>query len=441
MNKNMLGIVFGTFIVAIVLALPIGLSIGLATVLPNFINPKFPVDMIDIIQAMVRGIDSTPILAIPLFMLSGAIMTRGGISKRLFDVFALIAGRRTAGMPIAVIVTCLFYGAISGSGPATCAAVGYMTIPLLVSLGYDKVFSAAIVTAAGGLGVIIPPSIPFIFWALLNPNASVSNMFLAGIIPGILIALCMSVYAFMYCKRNGEDKLKIEANYNELRKRGVWNVLKEGFWALLTPVIILGSIYGGIATPTEAACISVFYALIVCIFVYKTIDFKNLMTLLKQAVASYAPLVFIIGLSTAFARVLTFLKAADVFSSFITSTISSPVVFMLTLDVILLILGMFMDVGPAMMILAPVLAPITQMYGLNITYVGIVFVVCLAVGFVTPPFGLNLFVSAPLIDTPVMTLGKKSVPFIISFLIALLIITLVPNISLFLVGGGPWFLG
>ena len=424
----MLGVVFGVFLVSMVLGLPMAVAMGTATFMPQLLDSSFPGTMQYIVQGMVGGLNTTPILAIPLFMLSGALMTRGGISKKLFDIFAYIAGKKTAGVPCAVVITCLFYGAISGSGPATCAAVGAMTIPILVELGYDQVFSAAIVATAGGLGVIIPPSIPFIMYALFT-NGSVGAMFIAGIIPGCLIALVIMLYCWIYCKRKGEDKAKIAANYERLKQRGFLRVFLDGFWAVLTPVIILGGIYGGIVTPTEAACVSVIYALIVCLFIYKTIKPKDVLQLLKDAIGSYAPICVLIGLATGFSRILVLVRAADAFQVLLAYFLTSRVSFLLFVIVLLLILGMFMDVGPAVVILAPMLLPVAQSFGIGQVHLGIIMVVDLAVGFVTPPFGLNLVVAAPLGGTNVATLGKKALPFIACFIVALLLIAFIPAIS------------
>lgn len=425
----MLGLVFGAFLIAMLLALPMAVGMGIATIIPQLVSSSFPGNMNYIIQGLIGGLNTTPILAIPLFMLSGALMTRGGISRKLFDIFAIFAGKKTAGIPCAVVVTCLFYGAISGSGPATAAAVGAMCIPILVELGYDKVFAAAIVATAGGLGVIIPPSIPFIMYGLFT-NTSVGDMFTAGILPGCLIALTIMAYCWFYCKRHGEDKAKIQANYNALKGRGFGHVFLDGFWALLTPVIILGGIYGGYVTPTEAACVSVFYALLICLFVYKTIQVRDIPRLLKDAIASYAPICMLIGLATGFSRVLVLLRASDVLQEMMATFIHSSVSLFLVINVLLLILGMFMDVGAAVVIIAPILLPVAVSFGIHPVHLGIVMVTNLAVGFVTPPFGMNLFVTAPLVKTPVATLGKKALPFIACFIIALLMITFIPAISL-----------
>ncbi|MGE4276974.1 MAG: TRAP transporter large permease [Lawsonibacter sp.] len=425
----MLGLVFGVFLIAMLLALPMAVGIGIATLVPHLLNSSFPGTVNYIIQGMVGGLNTTPILAIPLFMLSGALMTRGGISKKLFDIFSIFAGTRTAGIPCAVVVTCLFYGAISGSGPATAAAVGAMCIPILVELGYDKVFAAAIVATAGGLGVVIPPSIPFIMYGLFT-NTSVGDMFTAGILPGCLIALTIMAYCWYYCKHHGEDKAKIAEKYNALKQRGFVHVFLDGFWALLTPVIILGGIYGGFVTPTEAACVSVFYALIVCLFLYKTIRLRDIPQMLKDAITSYAPICMLIGMATGFSRILVLLRASDALQQLITTFIHSSLSLFLVINVLLLILGMFMDVGAAVVIIAPILLPVAQSFGISPVHLGVVMVTNLAIGFVTPPFGMNLFVAAPLVNVPVASLGKRALPFILCFILALGLITFIPQISL-----------
>lgn len=428
----MISSIMVVFAVALVIGLPIGLAICMAALAPGIINPEFAADAQYVIRMILAGADSTPILAIPMFMLSGSVMSRGGISQKLFDVFAYFFGKRTAGMPCTVIVTCLFFGAISGSGPATCAAVGGMAIPVLVSLGYDKVFAAATVSTAAGLGVIIPPSIPFILFGL-STGASVGSLFIAGIVPGLLVAALLMIYAYIYCKINGEDKEKITASVDALHDKGLFKLLKESFWAILTPIIILGGIYGGIVTPTEAATISVLYSLVVCIFIYRSITAKELLIILKESVRSYAPLLLVISVTTAFGRVLSLTGAPQMLADFLIKTYgNSQIPFLLSLAVVLLIIGMFVDVAPAILILAPMMVPVSQALNINEVHMGVIVVVALAIGFVSPPFGLNLFVAAPMVQTPVMTLAKKCTPYIIAFLIALLIIILIPQVSLIL---------
>lgn len=422
-------LLFIIFVIGLVIAIPVSITLGITSVLPSVFDPSFTVGAKYLIRAMFGGLDSFPLLAVPMFVLSGIIMAKGGISRKLFDIFAYFLGNLTAGMPCAVIVTCLFYGAISGSAPATVAAVGSMTIPILTSLGYDLTFSTAIVAVAGGLGVIIPPSIPFIMYGMAS-GASVSNLFLAGIIPGLMIGGLLMFYAIFYCKRNGEDKAKIHAEVKRLHDKGLFKVVKESFFAILSPVIILGCIYSGIASPTEAAVISVFYALFISLFVYKSICIKDIWSILQEAVKTFSPILFILAASTAFSRVLTLMQVPQTVSEFISSNFQSPVLILLVINLFLLIVGMVMDTTPAILILTPILLPVVTNLGMDPVQFGVIMVVNLAIGFVTPPIGVNLFVASSLTDVPVMTIAKKAMPMIVYFLAALLLITFIPALSL-----------
>ncbi len=410
-------------------AIPISVSLGLVSVLPGAFDGSFTASASYIIRSMFGGIDSFPLLAVPMFILSGIIMARGGISKRLFDLFAYFIGDKTAGLPCAAVITCLFYGAISGSGIATVAAVGSMTIPLLVELGYDKKFCTALVAVAGSLGVIIPPSIPFIMYGMAS-GCSVSDIFIAGIIPGILIGVLLMVYAIIYCKRRGEDKEKINAKIGELRAKGLWKVFKSSFFAVLSPVIILGCIYSGIASPTEAAVISVFYSLVISIFVYKSLRVKEVFGVFREAVKTYAPILFILAASIGFSRVLTLMQVPQTVSEWISAHFSNGVLILIVINILLLIVGMIMDTTPAILILTPILLPIVESFGMDPIHFGVMMVVNLAIGFVTPPIGVNLFVASSLTDIPVVDIARRSMPLIGFFLIALVLITFIPQISL-----------
>lgn len=427
----MIGSVFVVFVASLALGVPIAISLGFTALSASFFVPSLPADSVYIFRSMVTALDSYALLAIPLFILSGNIMAKGGISRKLFDFFSYFIGNKTAGLPIAAIVTCLFYGAISGSGPATVAAVGSMTIPLLLELGYDKKFVIPMIAVAGGLGVIIPPSIPFIVYGQ-SSGASVGDLFLAGILPGILIALCMIIYAYFYCKKKGEDKEKLQANTQALRAKGFWPMFKDSFWSLLTPVIILGGIYSGIVTPTEAANISVIYALIVSLFIYKTLKFKDLAAVMKNTVNTAAPILLVVSIATVFGKVLTFMQAPQLISNAITGTFTSKVSILLVINAILLVVGMVMDTTPAILILTPIFMPIIQLIGVNPLHFGIIMVVNLAIGFVTPPIGINLFVASSMTNMSVMEISRRAIPFIIAFLMALMLITFIPEISLFL---------
>ena len=423
------GLLFILFVIFLIIAIPVGITLGITAVLPHIFDPSFTVGAKYLIRAMFGGLDSFPLLAVPMFVLSGIIMAKGGISRKIFEIFAYFFGRLTAGMPCAVIVTCLFYGAISGSAPATVAAVGSMTIPILIGLGYDKTFSTSVVAVAGPHGVKIPPSIPFIMYGLAS-GASVSDLFLAGIIPGLVIALLLMGYAIYYCRKNGEDKVRIQAEIGQLHEKGFGKVFRESFWAILSPVIVLGCIYSGITSPTEAAVISVFYALIVSLFIYKEIKVSDLWGILVEAIKTFTPILFILAASTAFSRVLTLMQVPQTVSSFILGNFSSKVVILLVINIFLLIVGMVMDTTPAILILTPILLPIAQGIGMDPIQFGVIMVVNLAIGFVTPPIGVNLFVASALTDVPVMEIAKKALPMIGLFMVALLLFTFVPAFSL-----------
>lgn len=426
-----LGVFFLIFAVLLLIGLPIGVTLGMTAILPSLFNSGFAANPQLVIRSMLSGVDSFPLLAVPMFIISGIIMARGKISEKLFNMFAFFVGNKTAGLPIAAIITCLFYGAISGSGPATTAAVGSMTIPLLVGLNYDKTFITAMIAVAGGLGVIIPPSIPFIFYGM-SSGESVGSLFIAGILPGVLIGCILSLYAYYFCKKRGEDKDKLNEFTKDLKSKGFWVVFKDSFWALLSPVIILGSIYSGIASPTEAAVISVFYSLFISIFIYKTMKIKDISALLLESINTYTPIMFILAAAMGFARVLTFLRAPQIVAEAITSVASGMIGVMLVINILLLFVGMVMDTTPAILILTPILLPIAQAVGINPIHFGIIMVVNLAIGFVTPPMGVNLFVASSMTDISVMKIAKAAMPFIIGFLVALIFITFMPQISLLL---------
>lgn len=425
--------VFIVFLVGIALSVPIAISMAIGTFFPYFFLGGKGAPLDQLINFAVSGADSTPILAVPLFILGGVIMAKGGISRRLFNFFSYFIGNIPGGLPCAAVITCLFYGAISGSGPATTAAVGGMCIPFMVDLGYDRQWSAGLVAVAGGLGVIIPPSIPFVLYSLAT-SVSTGALFLGGILPGILIGVAIMAYAVFYCITKGEDKERIHAKMKELRGNGFLHLLGESWAALLCPVIVLGGIYSGYVTPTEAATVSVFYAVLVSLFLYRSIAPKDVWGLLTSSVATYGGLAFVLAYATAFGRVLSLTRATKAIESFIVSNFHSRFSVLTVLVIIFLILGMVMDTGPAIIILSPILLPAVMQLGVNEIHFGVVLVCCLSIGLATPPFGLDLFVAGNLADEPPMAVAKKAIPFIIAFLVALVMIVYIPAISLVLLG-------
>lgn len=427
----MSGMVLIVFVVLVVISIPIASSMAITSFLPWLADSSFAAGPVYLIRSIASGLDSVPYLAIPMFILSGTIMSKGAISEKLFDFISYFIGKKRAGLPCAVIITCLFFGALSGSATATVAAVGSMTIPVLVALNYDKVFATALVAVAGGLGVIIPPSIPMIVYATVA-GVSVGDMFIAGIIPGVLIAVCLMLYTYYYCWKHGEDKERINEVVDKIRAKGFGKLLRESFWALLTPVIILGSIYGGLATPTEAAVISVFYSLIVSLFIYKSLKPKDLIHIFKESVEYCLPALFILATAAAFARVLAILQMPQNLGIWIGSTFGTKMTLLIAINIFLLFLGMVMDTTPAIVIVAPILAPIVTSMGVNAVHFGIIVIVNLAIGFVTPPIGTNLFVASSVSGVEVLAIAKKAIPFLLFFLVALILITYIPALSLLL---------
>ncbi len=417
-------VVFGALIVSLILTVPIGFSLGIASL--SYILYTKQLTFGFITQNLVTGSDSFPIMAIPFFVFAGELMGGGGISKRLLNVASVYFGRIQGGLAIVTVVVCMFFAAISGSGPATVAAVGGMVVPTMLQKGYDKKFVLALIAAAGSIGVIIPPSIPMVVYSVTT-NSSVSKLFMAGFIPGILIGLVLIGYSYYFARKMGYQ--------GDAEPFTVHRALKETWdakWALLSPIIILGGIYGGIFTPTEAAAVSVIYSLIIGCLVYKEMDFKQLLNVTRNACETTATILIVIGCAAGFSKVLTLGRIPTTVATFLTSLTDSKILILLLINVLLLIVGCFMETLCAIMILAPILFPVVTALGVDVTHFGIIMVVNLAIGFITPPLGVNLFVASRVGETTLDNVIKGIIPFLVLMIITLMFLTYIPSISLFL---------
>ena len=417
-------VVFIALIISLVLTVPIGFSLGIASLAYIFATDQLTLGFVA--RNMVTGTDSFPIMAIPFFVFAGELMGGGGISKRLLDVANVFFGRIRGGLAIVTVVVCMFFAAISGSGPATVAAVGGMVVPTMLEKGYDKKFVLALIAAAGSIGVIIPPSIPMVVYSV-TVNSSVSSLFLAGFIPGILIGLVLIVYSYVYARKAGY-KGDTEPFSIGRALREVW----RGKWALLSPVIILGGIYGGIFTPTEAAAVSVIYSLIIGLFVHKELNFKQMLDVTKRSCETTATILVVIGCATGFSKVLTLGRIPTTVATLLTTMTDSKVLILLLINLLLLLVGCFMETVCAIMILAPILFPVVTALGVDPIHFGIIMVTNLAIGFITPPLGVNLFVASRVGETTLDVVIKGIVPFLVLMIATLMLITYVPAISMFL---------
>ncbi|MGJ9383790.1 TRAP transporter large permease [Salipaludibacillus sp. CF4.18] len=418
-------VLFGTFALFLFLTIPIGIALGLATLVTMLYSGALPLGFLS--QGLVTSIDSFPLLAVPFFILAGEIMSKGGLSDRLFKVANTIVGNKTGGFAIAAIITCLFFAAISGSGPATVAAIGGFMIPAMVRHGYDKKFATAVICAAGSLGVIIPPSIPMVIYGVVG-GVSISNLFIAGIIPGLIVAFGLILWTYLYSRKMGFTGTDTKFTFNEFFK-SVW----DAKWALLVPIIILGGIYGGIFTPTEAAVVAVVYGLVAGVFLYKELRIKDLPKILSDSALTTATVLIIVGTATAFGRLLTVEHIPTQVAGAMLSISENPIVIILLITLLLLIIGCFMDTVAAIIIVTPILLPIAVNIGYDPVHFGIIMVVNLAIGFITPPLGVNLFVGSGITGLSIESLAKAIFPFFIAMIITLLIIVFIPQLSLFLV--------
>ena len=412
---------FLIFFILLMLSVPIGYAIGIATLITLISFSNIPITMIA--QNAVAGVDSFPLLAIPFFMLAGNLMSSGGIAKRLVDFFESIIGHITGGLGMVTVVVCMFFAAISGSAVATVSAVGAFMIPEMVTHGYSKSFSAALTAAAGTIGVIIPPSVPFVIYGVVS-GSSITELFTAGFLPGILMGVALIIICYIVSKKNG-----YKGTDKKISLKDILISFKKAFWAILSPVIILGGIYSGKFTPTEAAVISVVYSFVVGVFIYKELDFKGAYTAFKDAIVVNGATTFMVGLSTAFAALLTMEQIPAKIASFILSISNNSFIVLLLINIFLLLVGMFIDNIPATIILTPILLPIAISFGMSPITFGIMLTMNLAIGFCTPPYGIDLFVASAISKVGIDEISKQILKMIVSLIIVLLLVTYIKPVT------------
>lgn len=420
-----IALLLGLLVFFLAISLPIGIAIGLATAITMALTSPIPLTLLA--QTCFTALDSFPLLAIPFFMLAGSLMGYGGISKRIVGFAESLVGFMIGGLAQVTVVACMFFAAISGSGPATVSAIGSFMIPAMKEKKYDASFAAALTAAAGSIGVIIPPSIPFVIYGVMS-GASVGEMFIAGIIPGILIGFSLMFVAYFMAKKHKYPRSEISFSL-----RNVLYSFKDAFWALLVPVIILGGIYGGVFTPTEAAVTGVVYAIFVGKFIYKELDFKTTKAAFLDALVVNGAVSFMLGLSMAFATYLTMEQIPVKVGNWIISISDTPFVVLLLINVMLLIIGCFVDNISSMIILTPIFLPVMKQIGIDPIHFGLFMTVALAIGFVTPPYGANLFVASAVSGEKMPAICTKIVPFIAIMIFDLILITAFPPLSMALV--------
>ncbi|WP_042423162.1 TRAP transporter large permease [Comamonas granuli] len=411
-----------TMALCFALSISVAVSIGLASILGIQVANA---NMLLSVKEMFGAINKFPLAAIPFFILAGNLMETGGISRRLVDFAKSIVGGVQGGLPMTCVLTCMIFAAVSGSSVATTFAIGAILIPALIKHGYPTSYAAALQATSAELGVIIPPSIPMILYGV-SAEVSIGELFIAGFGPGLLISGALMLFVWGYCKYKGWGK-----NDGDGRMpfgRALW----QAGWALLMPVIILGGIYGGVFTPTEASAVAVFYALVVGMLIYREIGVVDLLAVLRKSAVSSAVIMFIIANAGLFAFLITRAGVPDAIGRWLEQVLQTPALFLLGVNLALFVIGMFIETSAAIIVLGPILAPVAQHFGIDPVHFGLIMVVNLALGMITPPFGVNLFAACTVARISLDRIVAHLLPFVGVILACLMVITYVPQLSLFL---------
>jgi len=405
------------------MGLPVAFALASTSILTIAIFTDIPLSIT--VQRMFGSLDSFPLLAIPLFILAGTLMATGGISKRLVNLASAFIGHIPGGLAGVTIIACMIFGAISGSSAATCAAIGGIMIPVMIEKGYGRTFSGATTAVAGELGSIIPPSIPMILYGATT-GTSIGALFVAGIVPGIFLAIILIIFVLIVSKRKGLVG-EIKTTWKEQ-----WEAIKDSTLALFMPFIILGGIYGGVFTPTEAAAVAVAYALFIGIFIYKELKLRDLVKIFHEAALTTATIMVIIAAAGVFSWFLTINSIPQQVATLIIGFTDNAMTFLLIINLLLLIVGMFFEASSAILILAPILFPIALKYGIDPVHLGLIFTVNLSMGMITPPVGVDLFISCKIAGISLEEITKGVLPFFVLIIIHLLLVTYIPSFSLWL---------
>lgn len=417
------GVLFGGMLVCFAIGVPIAVALGAAVLLTVAVGDVFGMEVIP--QQVFNAMNSFPLMAIPFFILAGYLMQAGGMSERLVDLAKSLVGHMTGGLAMVVVVTSLFFSAISGSGAATTAAVGAILIPAMVAASYGARYAGALQATSGALGVILPPSIPLIIYAIAA-NVSVGDMFIAGIIPGLLVTASLLVATYFVSRRKGYTGVE------RADLRTVLRALSRSLLALAMPVLVLGGIYGGVVTPTEAAVIAVVYSLLVGMFVYRDIGPKDLGPIFTRAAVTTSIVLLVIGTAGLFGFVLTKLGIPAAISDFFLEADFGVIAFLLVVNIVLLLVGMFIEAAAAILILVPIFLPVATELGVDPVHFGVIVVVNLAIGLFTPPAGINLFVAAQVADLSILRISRAVLPFVGILFMNVLLITYLPALSTWL---------
>ncbi|MDR2160867.1 MAG: TRAP transporter large permease [Desulfovibrio sp.] len=418
-----LWLLMSCFIVMLAVGTPIGVSLALSAAVVFYALMDIP--LIIVVQRMFTSVDSFSFMAVPFFMLAGAFMSEGGVTKRLVDFAMSLVGALAGGLALVVAVAGMFFAALSGSSAATTAAIGASMIGEMERRGYPRTFAAAVVASAGTVGIVIPPSITLVVYGSIA-SVSIADLFTGGFAPGILMGISMCLVSWYISKKKG---YKGEGSFSLKR---VARSFFECFWALLMPFIILGGIYSGIFTPTESAAVAAVYGAFVGLFIYKELTFRDIPKVLLSAAVSTTMIMFVVGGANIFGWILTNAQVPQSLAMMFTELTDSPLVFLMLVNVLLLVLGTLVNASAAVVIVTPILLPVVHTLGIDPLFFGVLMVVNLAIGCITPPVGLDLFVVSSITKLSIDAVTKKILPYLTVLLLDLLILTYFPQIITFL---------